>query len=220
VALMLQRGVSCWCLPSRPSILARTGRKDFPQTMSSKNADVRPDLRAPGQVRIVLLALLVALAALARLVPHPPNFAPLGAMALFGGAHFADRRLAFALPCAALFLSDLVLGLYVLMPVIYGSFAINVLLGRWLRNRKRFAHIALATLAGAVQFFVVTNFACWLLAYPHNWAGLTACYASAIPFFHNTLMGDAIYVGVLFGALALAEAGFPAVRERSLPLPA
>jgi hypothetical protein len=188
--------------------------------MLSDFSDSPPNRGAPGRARIILLAILVAIAAVSRLVPHPPNFAPIGAMALFGGAYFTDRRIAFILPLAALFLSDLVLGLHVLVPVVYGSFAINVLLGRWLRKRKRLVPVALATLLGSVQFFVVTNFACWLLWYPHTWAGLMTCYVAAIPFFQNTLMGDAFFVGVLFGAMALAEVGFPAVRERALPMAA
>jgi hypothetical protein len=167
--------------------------------------------------RFVFLAAIIALAALARLVPHPPNFTPVGAMALFGGACLADRRLALLLPLATLFLSDLFLGLHVLIPVVYGSFAINVLLGRWLRSRRTFASTAAVTLAGSVQFFVVTNFACWLLWYPHTVEGLVTCYVAAIPFFQNTLLGDAVFATALFGGLAVAERGFPVLRE---PTPA
>jgi hypothetical protein len=156
---------------------------------------------------------LVASATLARLIPHPPNFTPIGAMALFGGACVADRRLALLLPLAALFLSDLFLGLHVLIPVVYGSFALNVLLGRWLRSRRTVINTAAGTLAGSVQFFVATNFACWLLWYPHTVEGLVACYVAAIPFFHNTVLGDAVFATALFGTLAIAERGFPVLRE-------
>ena len=143
--------------------------------MLSHFSDPPPDCVAPGTARIILLTTLIAIAAVLRLVPHPPNFAPIGAMALFGGAYFADRRIALCLPLAALFLSDLVLGLHILTPVVYGNFAIDVLLGQWLRNRKRLTTVALVTVTGSIQFFVVTNFACWLLWYPHTWTGLVAC---------------------------------------------
>jgi hypothetical protein len=156
---------------------------------------------------------MIAFAALARLVPHPPNFTPIGAMALFGGACLADRRLALAVPLAAMFLSDLFIGLHVLIPVVYGSFALNVLLGRWLRSRRTLVTTAAVTLIGSVQFFVVTNFACWLLWYPHTVEGLVTCYVAAIPFFQNTLLGDAVFVTTLFGGLAVAERGFPVLRE-------
>lgn len=165
------------------------------------------------QWRLVVLMALVASATLARLIPHPPNFTPIGAMALFGGACVADRRLALLLPLAALFLSDLFLGLHVLIPVVYGSFALNVLLGRWLRSRRTVINTAAGTLAGSVQFFVATNFACWLLWYPHTVEGLVACYVAAIPFFHNTVLGDAVFATALFGTLAIAERGFPVLRE-------
>jgi hypothetical protein len=165
---------------------------------------------------LVLVALVVA-AVLARLIPHPPNFSPIGALALFGGACFADRRLAFLVPLAALFVSDLFLGLHVLIPVVYASFALNVLLGRWLRSHRSILSTAAVTLVGSIQFFLVTNFACWVLWYPHTLEGLTSCYVGAIPFFRNTLLGDATFVTLLFGGLALAEYGFSGLREAVAP---
>ncbi len=165
------------------------------------------------QWRVLCLGGLILVAVVARWIPHPPNFTPIGALALFGGARFADRRLGLLLPLAALFISDCLLGLHVLIPVVYGSFAINVLLGRWLRTRRTLLTTAAVTLLGSVQFFLVTNFACWLLWYPHTLEGLVACYVAALPFFHNTLLGDAVFVTVLFGGLALAERIIPAIRE-------
>lgn len=177
---------------------------------------------------VVLVGMLLAAAAF-RLIPHPPNFAPIGAMALFGGACFADRRAAFLVPLAAMFLSDLAiaalrgnlsLGLHRLIPVVYGSFALIVCLGFWLRTRRALVPIAGATLATSVLFFVLTNFGVWALGswYPKTWEGLVACYVAAIPFFHNTLLGDAVYATALFGGLALAERGLPALREPVLVL--
>lgn len=163
--------------------------------------------------RVTVIAVMIAFAALFRLMPHPPNFTAIGAMAIFGGACLADRRLALLVPLAAIFLSDLVIGLHVLIPIVYGSFVLNVLLGRWLRSRRNFASTAAVALAGSVQFFVVTNFACWLLWYPQTVEGLVTCYVAAIPFFQNTLMGDAAFATALFGGLAVAERGFPSLRE-------
>jgi len=166
--------------------------------------------------RLVVLTAMIVVAALARLVPHPPNFTPIGAVAIFGGACFADRRLALLVTLAAMFLSDLVIGFHMLMPVVYGSFALNVLLGRWLRARRTVTSTAAVTLLGAIQFFIVTNFACWVSFYPHTLEGLLACYIAAIPFFQNTLLGDAVFVSALFGGLAIAERAWPTLRE---PLP-
>jgi hypothetical protein len=168
--------------------------------------------------RFIILVTMTLAAAMSRLIPHPPNFSPIAALALFGGACFADRRAAFGVPLAALFLSDLVLGLYRSLPVVYISFALIVLLGLWLRPRRNLVPIASATLAGSVLFFVLTNFAVWAMGsfYPQTWDGLVTCYVAGIPFFHNTLLGDALYSSVLFGGLFLAERVAPKLRE---PLP-
>ncbi|MCI0658612.1 MAG: hypothetical protein L0170_16285, partial [Acidobacteria bacterium] len=53
--------------------------------------------------------LLIALATICRLIPHPPNFTPVLAVALFGGATL-PRRAALAIPLLAMLLSDLALG--------------------------------------------------------------------------------------------------------------
>jgi hypothetical protein len=166
--------------------------------------------------RPVFLIVVVLLAAVSRLVPHPPNFTPIGAIALFGGASFADRRAAFLVPLAAIFASDLVLGIHLLLPVVYACLAFNVILGWWLRSRRRPLSVAAATLLGSCVFFVVTNSACWALWYPRTFAGLMTCYVAAIPFFRNTVLGDGVFTAGLFAALALAERLIPAVRERPL----
>lgn len=163
--------------------------------------------------RFLFLTAVVIVAAFARLIPHPPNVSSVGALALFGGAFFPRKCAAFLVPLAAMLLSDLVLGLHTLVPVVYGCIALNVLLGRWLRSRCRLAPIALAATVGAVQFFVITNFACWVFYYPHTLEGLCACYIAAIPFFQNTLIGDAVFTTAFFGGVALAEAAIPILRE-------
>ncbi len=167
------------------------------------------------QARLWTVTGMILGAALVRLLPHPWNFTPIGAMALFSGATFRDRRLAFVVPLATLFLSDLVIGLHSLMWAVYGSFAMMVWLGTWLRARRRLWPIAATTLAGALLFFVVTNFAVWLsgMTYSKTVAGLVACYVAAIPYFGNTLAGDAFYVALLFGGFAFAEHHIPVLRE-------
>ena len=113
--------------------------------------------------RTLLALVIIALAAVLRIAPHPWNFTPIGAMALFSGAFVRDRRLAFALPVMSLFVGDLFVGLYKLgvMLMVYGSFLLSVLIGCWLQNRRTPARIAGATLLGSVQFFLITNFAVW-----------------------------------------------------------
>src|SRR5579859_6382099 len=171
--------------------------------------------------RWVVLGSMILAAAASRLIPHPPNVAPITAMALFGGAYLTDKRLAFLMPMAALFLSDLVLGLYGHMEVVYGSFALVALLGLSLRKRRTPLRVAGTALASSVLFFITTNFGVWAFdaLYPKTVSGLMACYLAAIPFFRNTLAGDALYTTVLFGGFALAQQWLPVLRERELTRP-
>jgi hypothetical protein len=165
--------------------------------------------------RTLLALVLILLAAAVRIAPHPWNFTPVGAMALFSGAALKDRRLAFLFPLLALFAGDLFIGLYKIIPIIYASFLISVAIGLSLRDRRTVARISLATLLGAIQFFLVSNLAVWqfMNTYPHNSSGLLACYIAGVPFFWNTLAGDAVYAALFFGGFAFAEHFFPAFRE-------
>jgi hypothetical protein len=163
-------------------------------------------------VRTLFLLGLAVLAVVSRLVPHPMNFAPIAALALFGGAYF-DRRYAFVLPFAVLLASDALIGFYNGIAWVYGGFFLVSLLGWTLRRRRTVARTAGAALAGSVAFFVVTNFGVWLQGslYTPDMAGLINCYVAAIPFFRNTLAGDAFYVALLFGAAELAARKVPAL---------
>ena len=145
---------------------------------------------------------LIVLVALSRLIPHPPNFTPVAAMALFGGAVFADRKLAFIVPMIALLISDLLIGLHGTMLYVYGSVAVMVALGFALHKRRSITRVAGYGLISAVLFFVVTNLGVWLQGglYPLTVEGLVACYIAAIPFFGNTLVSTLLYAGLLFGA--------------------
>ena len=164
---------------------------------------------------------LILAAALSRLLPHPPNFTPIGACALFAGSYFGERRLlAFFIPLAALFASDLALeamtgwGFYSGMWTVYGAMALVTFIGFWLSLRRSPSRIALATLGGSTIFFVVTNVAVWASGslYPRTVEGLQACFIAAVPFFQNTLAGDALYAGVLFGSAAFAARYVPSLR--------
>jgi hypothetical protein len=164
--------------------------------------------------RLLVLVSMILAAAASRLIPHPPNMTSLTAVALFGGAYFSDRRLAFLVPLSALFLSDLVLGFYRHMEIVYLSFALIVAIGLWLQNHRRALPIAGAAVASSVLFFVLTNFGVWVFdaLYPKTMEGLIACYVAAIPFFQNTLLGDLLYTAVLFGGFALLEMQLPVLR--------
>lgn len=167
--------------------------------------------------RLLLAVSIMVIAAALRIAPHPWNFTPVGAMALFSGAIIRDRRLAFAFPLLALFAGDLFVGLYKpgLMILVYASLLLSVLIGRWLQNHRKIPRISAATFLGAAQFFLITNFAVWWLlnSYPKTPAGLTACYLAGLPLFWNTVAGDVFYAALFFGTFALAERFVPIFRE-------
>lgn len=177
-------------------------------------------------LRFGIVALMIVLAALSRLLPHPPNFTPIGGIALFGAAYFSRKYLAFLIPIAALWISDLLLNNVILprqfpeyydgtfawgiSPWIYGSFALIVLLGFGLLKQIKIPRLIGGSVLASILFFLITNFGVWAsgTAYPMTFDGLMACYTAAIPFFWNTLAGDLFYVGVLFGGYALVQKRF------------
>ena len=189
--------------------------------------------------RVALIAGIVLSAAALRIVPHPMNFTPIGALALFGGAYFSSKRAAVAVPLLSLVAGDIFAGFHRLMPYVYASFLVSVAIGFWLRDggagfslqglisartgsaslnsapRLSRSRLAVATVAGAIQFFLVSNFAMWVTAtgtYPKTASGLAECYLAGIPLFWNTLAGDAFYVTLFFGVMALAENWLPSLR--------
>jgi hypothetical protein len=166
--------------------------------------------------RAALIAGIVVAAAVLRIVPHPLNFTPIGAIALFSGAYFSSRRAALFVPLLSLVAGDFFTGFHILIPYVYASFLISVVIGFWLRGKKSPPRIGAATLAGAIQFYLITNFALWASGigiYPKTAAGLAACYAVGLTTFWNTLAGDAFYVALLFGGMAVAEKRFPSLRQ-------
>jgi len=148
--------------------------------------------------RPLALALTIA-GALARLVPHPWNFAPVGGTSVFAGARLRGWQ-AYLLPIVLMAVTDPLVGGYsVVTPFVYGSFLINVWIGRRLRNSESPMRIGAAAVISSVQFFLISNFGTWLGYYPHTWAGLTRCFTLAIPYYAPTLLSDVLTCGVLFG---------------------
>ena len=141
----------------------------------------------------------VLIAALTRLVPHPPNFAPITAMSLFAGAYFTRKQLAFIVPLLAMLISDLFLGFYTISIFVYLSFAVITWMGQ--QQNKVTPKIVLL---GSVLFFLISNLGVWLLHYPKTIDGLVTCFTLAIPFFATSLIGDIFYSVILvFGFSAI-----------------
>lgn len=168
---------------------------------------------------------IVFVAALMRLLPHAPNFSPIAAMALFGGAYITNRYLAVIVPLLAMLLSDALMGFngwYFTEQVIavYGTFAVIALLGLTLQGNKGIIRVAGASISASVIFFLVTNFAVWMggffhspALYPMNGQGLSECFAAGLPFFQNSLMGDLFYNALLFGGFYVASINIPVLQK-------
>ncbi|HKU18946.1 MAG TPA: DUF6580 family putative transport protein [Candidatus Saccharimonadales bacterium] len=155
--------------------------------------------------RLVGVALaLIAFGVVMRLLPHPANMAPVGAIALFGGA-VLPKRLAWWLPLAIMVVSDCVLGFYHGIGFTWLGFLLVGLYGMSLRPLG-WMRLPAGVAGSSVIFFVVSNFGVWIAGqlYPHTWAGLVQCYTLALPFFRGTFLGDLAYSALFFGVYALA----------------
>jgi hypothetical protein len=150
-------------------------------------------------MNFIIAVLLILFAAFSRLLPHPANFTPIAAIALFSGVYL-NKKYFLIIPVAAMLLSDIFLGFHSTMIWVYGSFAVIALIGLWLKSHKSAGYIFGTTLVSSIIFYIVTNFGVWLSGfYGYSISGLGACYVMAIPFFKNTVAGDLFYVASMFG---------------------
>jgi len=164
------------------------------------------------KIFLILLVLLSVSSVVLRLLPHAPNFAPIGALALFAGLYATRKRLLLT-PIIVMLVSDVFVGFYdwKIMLVVYLGFLAYAAIGRIVKNNKSVFTVIGGTFAGALLFYLTTNFAVWAFSgmYPHTLQGLILCYEMALPFFRNSLMGDLFYMGAFVGAYELAIKIFP-----------
>ncbi|MBI2027803.1 MAG: hypothetical protein HYS98_08415 [Deltaproteobacteria bacterium] len=153
------------------------------------------------------LSFFILVAALSRLLPHPPNFTPILSMGLFAGAHFENKKGTFIVLLGSMLLSDLFLGFHSTLPAIYAILGLITVLGFWLRNKTSITKIVVSSILASAVFFVLSNFAVWAMGsyYPKTWVGIVECYTLAIPFFGNTLASTLLYSAAIFGAYQLCE---------------
>ena len=144
------------------------------------------------KIRDITILSLIVLAVLTRLIPHPPNVAPITAIALFGGSRFNDKKMAFLLPMLCMLISDIFLGFSFITPFVYLSFMMISYIGI---NSKKISNGTI--LGSSTLFFLLTNFGVWILGYPFTLAGLVSCYTMALPFFVNTIVGDLFFTHAL-----------------------
>jgi hypothetical protein len=172
---------------------------------------------------LILGAVLVA--SVFRLIPHYPNFTPVAAIALMGGAFIGNRWLSVFVPLFAMLVSDYLTLMFVNAGwstpyayftsigtfFIYASIIATTLLGRWngrpqnesFISKSYSGKLAFNALAAAVIFFVMSNIGVWLNGdiFTTNVAGLSATFIAALPFFGYNLAGNLIYSFLFFGIL-------------------
>jgi hypothetical protein len=180
--------------------------------------------------RFSVLTALILLCAFSRIIPHMPNFSPLGAIGLFGAAYFTKKWQAFFIPITATWLSDLFINNVIYAQYYpkftwfyqgfywqYGSYLLITLAGIFILKKITPQRVIAGALASTTIFFLVSNFGCWIgsTTYSQNFTGLLTCYAAGIPFLKGTLLGDLFYSGVLFGTFSLALKQFPVLRAEN-----
>ncbi len=155
---------------------------------------------------LIIATVLVIIAAFSRLIIDIPNVSPIMALSLFAGAYFLNKKFAIVIPIAAMLLSDVILGFHSMIWAVYLSFVIAVFIGYLISKKVSFIKVFFSSLAGSIIFFIVTNFAYWLMFndYTRDMSGLILCYEMAIPFFRNALLSDMGFSLVIFGSYALA----------------
>ncbi|MBI1223478.1 MAG: hypothetical protein GC180_12815 [Bacteroidetes bacterium] len=171
-----------------------------------------------------ILVLVVLLAAFSRIIPHAPNVTPLGALALFGAAYFNRKALALLIPALALFLSSLFLNNLVFhnesfvwfdvnFPAQIISFALIAVMGMRTLKQVKVKSLVGSGISASLIFFIISNLSTWLTdgMYPMTFGGLMTCYEMAIPFFWNTLLGDALYITLMFGAYEMVRRQVPSL---------
>lgn len=172
---------------------------------------------------------MIVLACLSRLLPHPPNFSPIAAVALFGGAFFAKRGLAMLVPLIALLISDIALaatngGVYSgylggqSQMLVFVATVLTTAIGFGLRNNKRSLPVIGAAVLSTGLFFLITNFGAFLTdpTYPKTMAGLGAAYVAGIPFLKWSLLSTLMYSAILFGGFQLLRRSSPALHAQTV----
>lgn len=164
--------------------------------------------------RMVFVISAIIFAVIMRLIPHWPNFTPVAAIAIFGGAFINRKALAFVLPVIAMLVSDLIIGFHTTMIAVYAGMIAAVAIGMTLRNRMKAGSILFASLTSSVVFFIITNFAAWatgLMPYSRDISGLLQAYIAGLPFFNTSILGDLFYTTVLFGSFFLVSKRVPSL---------
>jgi len=172
--------------------------------------------------RTTLIALLLVTTIGTRFLSLPPNFSPLGAFALFGGAYISHKWGRYVLPLLMIWVSDIIITNVIYSEYVdgftlfykgslvnYFAFASIVFVGAMIKKKNQLTVIIGAT-ASSVLFFIISNFGVWAFSemYPNTINGLVSCFTFALPFFKNSLVSTLLFSALLFGAVEVVNRYF------------
>jgi len=149
---------------------------------------------------IITFLFISVILALGRIIPHPPNFTPILATAIYTPYMVNDKWIAVLIPLSAMFIADIIIGFHPYMLWVYGAIGLSTLISNWsMRFNKKYIQLGVMAILSSILFFIITNFAVWAIwdYYPKTIDGLIICYIKAIPFFQNTLLGTIIYTAII-----------------------
>ena len=138
---------------------------------------------------------LILILALARLVPHPPNFTPIIAVAIMSSCFFRNMYLSFTVIIVSMLLADVFIGFYNNIFFVYLSLLLIVFIFFRINIKIKLQNLFIFGFLGSVIFFLISNFGVWILSgmYEKNLNGLAYCYFLALPFFLNTILSTIIF---------------------------
>jgi len=149
---------------------------------------------------IITFLFISGILALGRIIPHPPNFTPILATAIYTPYMINDKWIAVLIPLSAMFIADIIIGFHPYMLWVYGAIGLSTLISSWsMRFNKKYIQLGVMAILSSILFFIITNFAVWAIwdYYPKTIDDLIICYIKAIPFFQNTLLGTIIYTAII-----------------------
>jgi len=151
-----------------------------------------------------MLALgLIVIGIVMRFLPHAPNFTPVAAIALFGGAYLSKKH-SVIVPLLLMIVSDMFIGMHNVIAFTWGSFILVAFLGILIKKNKKVSTVLSASIGSSLLFYMITNFGVWLMGwYPNNPKGLLDSYIMGLPFLRDFTFATIIYSAVFFGAYEL-----------------
>ena len=163
-------------------------------------------------MNILLIIILTLFAIFSRLIPHPPNFTPLLAIALYSGVCFKNKFL-FIIPLLSMVISDFFLGYHNVIFWVYLSLLIIFYMGYLLFKKYTFRNLILLSFVSSIMFFILSNLGVWIIGYPKSFEGFVACYVAAIPFFHNTLISTILFSSIFHFSYKYSTVIFDSKKE-------